>query len=130
MIFAQVWFLHLLRTWINKMVNWHDPSLLLNDYVSFLKLSHAIAGIYMWETVFTAGFELDVLRRKRPYRWTIWLYLGTRYTGFIAFILFLIDMDGPRVPCQSFMIATLALTFTSWAFASFIIVLRQPLALG
>src|SRR6266851_1816819 len=26
-----------------------------------------------WETVFTAGFELDVLRRKRPYRWTIWV---------------------------------------------------------
>jgi len=26
-----------------------------------------------WETVLTAGFELDVLRRKRPYRWTIWV---------------------------------------------------------
>ena len=26
-----------------------------------------------WETVFTAGFELDVLQRKRPYRWTIWV---------------------------------------------------------
>lgn len=26
-----------------------------------------------WETLLTAGFELDVLRRKRPYRWTIWV---------------------------------------------------------
>ena len=61
--------------------------------VAFIKLNHAMAGIYMylrlhgqesvplistcnnlsWETVFTAGFELDVLRRKRPYRWTIWV---------------------------------------------------------
>ena len=32
-----------------------------------------------WETVLTAGFELDVLRGKRPYKWTIWvsrLYYG------------------------------------------------------
>ena len=26
-----------------------------------------------WETVFTAGFELDVIRRKRPYKWSIWV---------------------------------------------------------
>jgi hypothetical protein len=28
---------------------------------------------FSWETVFTAGFELDVLKRKRPYMWTIWV---------------------------------------------------------
>ena len=28
-----------------------------------------------WEIMLTAGFELDVLRRKRPYRWTIWVRL-------------------------------------------------------
>ncbi len=26
-----------------------------------------------WETVFTAGFELNVFRGKQPYRWTIWV---------------------------------------------------------
>jgi hypothetical protein len=61
--------------------------------VASAKLDHAVAGIYMcvqaryarrrawmstnnnlsWETVFTAGFELDVLRGKRPYKWTIWV---------------------------------------------------------
>jgi hypothetical protein len=62
--------------------------------VAFIKLSHVIAGVYMfvflfndrdaralisscdnpsWETVITTGFELDVLRGKRPYRWTIWV---------------------------------------------------------
>ena len=30
-----------------------------------------------WETVFTADFELDVLRGKRPYRWTIWVSLSS-----------------------------------------------------
>ena len=64
--------------------------------VAFIKLTHVIGGIYMcvrlcwqeaqtdielqqlnlrWETVFTADFELDMLRRKRPYKWTIWVSL-------------------------------------------------------
>ena len=72
---------------------------------------------HSWELVFTAGFELDVLRRKRPYRWTIWVNsllhigpyhrlnessynLGTRYTGLLGFICLLVGLDGPRVPCQ------------------------------
>ncbi|KAI9510095.1 hypothetical protein F5148DRAFT_1282291 [Russula earlei] len=80
------------------MINWHDPSIVLKDYIALIKLNHALAGIYIWETVFTAGFELDVLRRKRPYRWTIWLYLGTRYTGLLAFIFFFVNTDGPRLP--------------------------------
>ena len=61
--------------------------------VAFLRLNHVITGIYMcvhlsgnehrllilgynnvsWETVITTGFELDMLRRKRPYKWTIWV---------------------------------------------------------
>jgi hypothetical protein len=103
------------------------------------KLNHAIAGLYMyvfnfirrktctdvrmqnnlsWETVLTAGFELDVLRGKISYRWTIWvgflpsitgsyhhliekqLYLGNRYALLFTFVIFFIIIDGPRVPCQ------------------------------
>lgn len=29
--------------------------------------------LFSWETVFSAGFELSVLRGKQPYRWTIWV---------------------------------------------------------
>jgi hypothetical protein len=62
--------------------------------VAVIKLGHTIAGVFMfvffidhwkacvlilswndtsWEILITAGFELDVLRGKRPYRWTIWV---------------------------------------------------------
>jgi len=67
---------------------------------------------------------LDVLRGKRPYRWTIRLYLGTRYTGLLSFIIFLVEMDGSRVPCQSLTLATRAMGYASWAFASLLIILR------
>ncbi|KAN0107390.1 hypothetical protein V8E52_010221 [Russula decolorans] len=106
------------------MVNWHDPSLLSDDYVSLIKLNHALAGIFIWETVITLGFELDVLRGKRPYRWTLWLYLGTRYTLLCSFFVFFIDSDGPKVPCHPFMVLNFALPYASWAFASLIVVLR------
>ncbi|KAI0255227.1 hypothetical protein BJV78DRAFT_752920 [Lactifluus subvellereus] len=62
------------------MVNWNDPSILFKDYLAMVKLDHAMAGIYIWETVFTAGFELDVLRGKRPYRWTIWVLIFVSWT--------------------------------------------------
>lgn len=106
------------------MVNWHDPSLVLDDYVSVIKLNHALAGIFIWETVITLGFELDVLRGKRPYRWTLWLYLGTRYTLLCTFIVIFINTDGPKVPCHPFMVLNFALPYASWAFASLILVLR------
>ncbi|KAI0246156.1 hypothetical protein BJV78DRAFT_192697 [Lactifluus subvellereus] len=106
------------------MVNWNDPSVLFNDYLAMIKLDHAIAGIYIWETVFTAGFELDVLRGKRPYRWTIWLYLGTRYCGLLLFILVLVGEDGGKVSCQPFVNANAIMISASWTFASLIIVLR------
>jgi len=106
------------------MVNWNDPTVLYKDYFALIKLDHAIAGIYIWETVFTAGFELDVLRGKRPYRWTIWLYLGTRYCGLLLFILTLVGEDGGKISCQPFLDANLAFGFASWVFASLIILLR------
>ncbi|KAI0248152.1 hypothetical protein BJV78DRAFT_839789 [Lactifluus subvellereus] len=115
--FAWVHLTALYRRSITKMVNWNDPSVLFNDYLALIKLDHAIAGIYIWETVFTVGFELDVLRGKHPYRWTIWLYLGTRYTALLSFVLTLIGEDGGKVSCQ-------VLVYASWAFASLIIVLR------
>ncbi|KAI0248159.1 hypothetical protein BJV78DRAFT_842058 [Lactifluus subvellereus] len=106
------------------MVNWNDPSVVFNDYLALTKLDHVIAGIYIWETVFTAGFELDVLRGKRPYRWSIWLYLGARYTTLLTVILTLIIENGGKVSCQPFTIADAVLTYASWAFASLTIVLR------
>ncbi len=71
------------------------PTQCLTNYllVVVTKLLHAIASLYMcahphmqkwptlilmihtfsWETVFTAGFELNILRGKQPYKWTIWV---------------------------------------------------------
>ncbi|KAH8978333.1 hypothetical protein EDB86DRAFT_946610 [Lactarius hatsudake] len=107
------------------MVKWDDPILVLRDYFVLTKLFHALASLYIWETVMSAGFELDVLRGKRPYKWTIWLYLGTRYTLVLVFIIFYIDDDAGRVSCKPLITANFTLSYISWGFASLIIVLRN-----
>ncbi|KAH9962061.1 hypothetical protein BGW80DRAFT_868033 [Lactifluus volemus] len=110
---------------IVKMVNWHDPTVLEEDNFVVLKLNHVIAGIYIWETVFTAEFELDVLRGKRPYKRTIWLYLGTRYTGLLAFILYFIDIDTHiKIPCQVVGTTSVILRYATLEFALLLIALR------
>ncbi|KAI9456859.1 hypothetical protein BJY52DRAFT_1417012, partial [Lactarius psammicola] len=106
------------------MVNWHDPGLIIQNYFTLTKLLHTIGSAYIWETVFTAGFELNVLRGKQPYKWTIWLYLGTRYSCLLMYIVFFILNNSSHVPCQPFVIANYTLPIVSWGFATLIIVLR------
>ncbi|KAH9173727.1 hypothetical protein EDB89DRAFT_2228581 [Lactarius sanguifluus] len=108
------------------MAKWDDPVLVLRDYFVLTKLFHALASLFIWETVFSAGFELGVLRGKRPYKWTIWLYLGSRYTLVLVFIIFYIDNDANPASraCQPIITANFALSYISWGFASLIIVLR------
>ncbi|KAI0248178.1 hypothetical protein BJV78DRAFT_832257 [Lactifluus subvellereus] len=106
------------------MVNWHGTVILFKDSLALIKLDHTLAGLYIWETVFTAGFELGILTGKRRYRWTIWLYLGTRYTALLGFILFIIGSDSGNVSCRPLGIMEFASAYASWTFASLIIVLR------
>ncbi|KAH9962065.1 hypothetical protein BGW80DRAFT_868233 [Lactifluus volemus] len=111
------------------MVPWHDPAVLEKEYLAVVKLDHVVAGIYIWETILTADFELEVLRRKKPYRWTIWLYLGTRYTTLLTFIMYLVDSaiasdSRTKLPCQLLGAIYYALTYASWEFASLLIALR------
>ncbi|KAN0132446.1 hypothetical protein V8E53_009872 [Lactarius tabidus] len=106
------------------MVNWQVPALLMQDYLDLTKLLHAVGGLYIWETVFSAGFEVNVLRGKQPYRWTIWIYLGTRYSCLLMFITFFILNHAGHVLCKPLVLMNSALDIISWAFASLIIVLR------
>ncbi|KAH9993514.1 hypothetical protein BJV74DRAFT_368834 [Russula compacta] len=106
------------------MVNWNDPDLVFKDFLALIKLNHVLAGIYIWELAFTANFELDVLRGKRPYVRTIWLYLGARYAGLLAFIFFFIAGDASDDNCQPIIVMNFLFIYISWAFACIIMALR------
>ncbi|KAI0056582.1 hypothetical protein BV25DRAFT_1920832 [Artomyces pyxidatus] len=107
------------------MTNWRDPARIQSDYLSLLKLIHVLGGIYIWEFVTTCNFELEVLRRRRPYRWTIWVYLCVRISTLIAFSFMFVDI-GPWTSesCRIGDIITFAFSYLSVASASLIIVIR------
>ncbi|KAF8261505.1 hypothetical protein EI94DRAFT_1705494 [Lactarius quietus] len=89
-----------IRTTRKKMVNWNDPALLVRDYFDLTKLIHAVGGLYIWETVFFRRLRTECLARQQPYRWTIWIYLATRYSCLLMFIIFFIHNDAGNVPCK------------------------------
>jgi hypothetical protein len=61
------------------MVNFKSPAVAEQDFNVVLKhFWHVTHGIFIWEYLTTFGYEWDVIRGRRPYRWTIWIYSLTR----------------------------------------------------
>jgi len=58
------------------MVNYHDPDVVQQDDLVASKIWHAMAGLYFWEFVTTLDYEWSVIRRHRPFRWTIWVRIN------------------------------------------------------
>ncbi|KAH9964916.1 hypothetical protein BC827DRAFT_899486 [Russula dissimulans] len=107
------------------MVNFGDPAVILQDFAILSKLWHAINGLYIWEFVTTLGYELDVIRGRRPYRWTIWIYSLTRMSTLVAIILSFIGLDvTSHINCQAWYTLQLIFSYFVVVIASLLIVLR------
>ncbi|KAI0002214.1 hypothetical protein BJV74DRAFT_41381 [Russula compacta] len=92
---------------------------------ALVKLWHAVDGVYLWEFFTTLDYEWEVIRGRRPYRWTIWVYSFTRWTGLVAVILNLVGMDvTTQIDCQAWISSALSTSYLSISAASFLIVLR------
>ncbi|KAG9014258.1 hypothetical protein FRB94_013568 [Tulasnella sp. JGI-2019a] len=66
------------------MVNWMDPTTIATDAVIFNKVVIAFLGLFAWEIVVTLWFDLEVLFRKRYFKWPMILYWITKYSMFFA----------------------------------------------
>ncbi|KAI0255671.1 hypothetical protein BJV78DRAFT_692975 [Lactifluus subvellereus] len=107
------------------MVNFHDPSVVSQDAWAVMKLWHAVDGLFLWEFVTTLDYELSVVRGRRPYRWTIWIYSLTRIATLVAVILNMVGFDVTRsINCQLWVIFELIFAYLAFATASILIVLR------
>ncbi|KAI0311000.1 hypothetical protein OF83DRAFT_1177997 [Amylostereum chailletii] len=89
------------------------------------KLIHVIGGIVLWEFVSTFNYEWSVIRGKRPYKWTIWVYSGCRISALVAFFTLFAEEDGKVIGnCKATFIVFLTSAYISLALASIIIILR------
>ena len=52
-----------------------------NDLIRYLIIANR-CFIFSWEYVTTLDYELSVIQRRRPYRWTIWVRSDAISVGF------------------------------------------------
>jgi len=107
------------------MVNFSDPGVIAQDLLAVTKLWHALGGLYIWEFVTTLDYEWSVIRRRRPYRWTIGIYSITRLATLMAVILSMLGIDVTTpFNCQVESVLQLLSGYVAFAAASLLIVLR------
>ncbi|KAI0277121.1 hypothetical protein BGY98DRAFT_981948 [Russula aff. rugulosa BPL654] len=73
----------------------------------------------------TLDFELDVIRGRRPYRWTIWIYSLTRLSTLMAVILNFVAFDTTTpINCQTLITFQLTFGYLGLVSASLLIIFR------
>ncbi|KAI0275787.1 hypothetical protein BGY98DRAFT_37119 [Russula aff. rugulosa BPL654] len=109
----------------SKMTNFSDPSVQLKDFAALQSFWHITHGIYIWEYVTTLDFELDIIRGRRSYRWTIWIYSLARATLLIAVIISLVGLN-VTVPmnCQALITLQVATGYAGLVCASLLVIFR------
>ncbi|KAF8491204.1 hypothetical protein F5888DRAFT_1075248 [Russula emetica] len=109
----------------DRMTRFSDPVVVLHDYAVLKYFWHTTNGLYIWEYLTTLDFELDVIRGRRPYRYTIWIYSLARVGTLMAVILSLVDLDTTTpINCQAWITFQLTFSFFGLAAASLLIILR------
>jgi len=95
------------------------------DWLTLVKLWHAMGGIFLWEFFTTLDYEWSVIRGRRPYRWTIWIYSLTRVAGLMSVILNIVSMNvSTPFNCQLWIAFQAFFCHTAGAAGSLLIVLR------
>jgi hypothetical protein len=107
------------------MVDFHNPAVIQEDAFAVVKLWHVVDGIFIWEFFVTLDYEWSIFQRRRPYRWTIWIYSLTRVCTLIAVSLNMLGFDSTSpIDCQLWVVFELIFAYFAFAAASLLIVLR------
>jgi hypothetical protein len=107
------------------MVNFEDPAIIAQDFLTVAKLWSAVDGLYIWEFITTLNYEWSIIRGRRSHNWTIWIYSTTRLAAFASVILNIqtITMSA-RYNCEAEIVFQLIIGYLAIASASLLIVLR------
>jgi len=107
------------------MVNYHDPAVIVQDSLVAIKLWHTVSGLYIWEFFATLDYEWSVIRGRRPYRWTIWIYSLARVAALGSIILGFILVNNTRpINCQAAYSIDVVLSLLSMSASSLLIAFR------
>ncbi|KAK0447334.1 hypothetical protein EV421DRAFT_195808 [Armillaria borealis] len=108
------------------MVNWKDAATIAEQFLEFIEITHFCAGIFLWEFLSTLNYEYTVYTRKRPFRWTLIIYLLIRYATMGTILCYMINTTNisEQFDCMAWLKATYAFSYGSLALASALIGMR------
>jgi len=75
------------------MPDWSSQEELFRDTQVFVKLQHALLGLYAWEFLFSLDFEWALITRKTKFKWPLTFYFVNRYVLLFALIGLAIALD-------------------------------------
>jgi len=107
------------------MVNFNDPTVIEEDALAVSLLWHTVSGVYIWEYFTTLEYEWSVIRGRRPYLRTIWIYSLARFFALLTIVLeFVIANITIPLNCQAAISSVSAFVLLTMSASSLLIVLR------
>ncbi|KAH9178126.1 hypothetical protein EDB89DRAFT_1146494 [Lactarius sanguifluus] len=105
-------------------VDWHDHARVIADYLIFIKLTHVLGGVYIWDFVLNLDFEYSIFTGKRRLTWTSPLYLGCRWSSLSLVIVQFLAFGSHAIDCQAVIVMIFVFAYLTLLFASALIALR------
>ncbi|KAH7909771.1 hypothetical protein BJ138DRAFT_1114685 [Hygrophoropsis aurantiaca] len=107
------------------MVDWQSPVEIEKDSLIFIKLMHALLGIYVWEFFISLDFDWAVLYGQKKFRWPLIFYFAGRYCMLFSVIGIMLAIEPPsQVDCQALYTFTEFVGNMACGFASINLALR------
>ncbi|KAJ7735802.1 hypothetical protein B0H16DRAFT_1575406 [Mycena metata] len=84
------------------MPDWSSQEEVIIDAGIFLKLMHAMVGVYAWEWFISLPFDWEVLTGRKQFRWPLIFYFANRYLLLSAMAGILVALDSTKeINCQA-----------------------------
>jgi len=84
------------------MPDWSSSAEIQKDGTIFVKLLHALFGLYIWEWFVSLDFDWEFISGKKKFRWPMIFYFANRYSLFFAMIGVMIAFNiTSEIDCQA-----------------------------
>ncbi|KAJ7832913.1 hypothetical protein B0H14DRAFT_2802383, partial [Mycena olivaceomarginata] len=84
------------------MPDWSSQAELATDAGIFVKLNHALLGVYAWEWLISLPFDWEVFTGRKPFRWPLAFYFANRYLLLAAMTGITVALDSTKeMNCQA-----------------------------
>ncbi|KAF7352176.1 hypothetical protein MVEN_01180800 [Mycena venus] len=84
------------------MPDWSSQAELAIDAGIFVKLNHALLGVYGWEWLISLPFDWEVFTGRKPFRWPLAFYFANRYLLLAAMAGIAVALDSTKeMNCQA-----------------------------